>query len=178
MVTSTRAYALRVNFLTHAYFLCGIFMSVIMHSQILARILRVDSRVKRVFQTWFLCSHKCCIFKFRWEVKVLCGKFYVERGVYACGGVTVNPFNPKLIMQILPTILIQEENDWVMLREMIVQSTLTWANYISPNSPYCMIYLWWGTEREYWSWSLSHEGKTHLAHLSDILHLSRPKSSQ
>ena len=25
---------------------------------------------------------------------------------------TFNPFNPKLIMQILPTI--QEENDWVM----------------------------------------------------------------
>ena len=24
----------------------------------------------------------------------------------------INPFNPKLIMQILPTI--QEENDWVM----------------------------------------------------------------
>ena len=25
---------------------------------------------------------------------------------------SINPFNPKLIMQILPTI--QEENDWVM----------------------------------------------------------------
>ena len=30
-------------------------------------------------------------------------------------------FNPKLIIQILPTI--QEEDDWVMYWEMIVQST-------------------------------------------------------
>ena len=37
---------------------------------------------------------------------------------------------------------------------MIVQSTFTWANYLLPNSPYCMIYLWWETERENWSWSL------------------------
>ena len=37
---------------------------------------------------------------------------------------------------------------------MIVQSTLIWANYLSPNSPYCIIYLWWETERENWSWSL------------------------
>ena len=55
-------------------------------------------------------------------------------------------------MQILPTI--QEENDWVMKWEMIVQSTFIWANYLLPNSPYCMIYLWWETERENWSWSL------------------------
>ena len=27
-------------------------------------------------------------------------------------------------------------------------------NYLLPNSPYCMIYLWWETERENWSWSL------------------------
>ena len=38
--------------------------------------------------------------------------------------------------------------------EMIVQSTFIWANYLLPNSPYCMIYLWWETERENWSWSL------------------------
>ena len=63
-----------------------------------------------------------------------------------------NPFNPNLIMQILPTI--QEENDWVMQWEMIVQSTFIWANYLLPNSPYCMIYLWWVTERENWSWSI------------------------
>ena len=55
-------------------------------------------------------------------------------------------------MQILPTI--QEENDWVMQWEMIVQSTFIWANYLLPNSPYCMVYLWWETERENWSWSL------------------------
>ena len=38
---------------------------------------------------------------------------------------------------------------------MIVQSTFIWANYLLPNSPYCMIYLWWENERENWSWSLS-----------------------
>ena len=48
----------------------------------------------------------------------------------------------------------EEENDWVMEWEMIVQSTFIWANYLMPNSPYCMIYLWWETERENWSWSL------------------------
>ena len=37
---------------------------------------------------------------------------------------------------------------------MTVQSTFIWANYLLPNSPYCMIYLWWETERENWSWSL------------------------
>ena len=36
---------------------------------------------------------------------------------------------------------------------MIVQSTFIWANYLLPNSPYYMIYLWWETERENWSWS-------------------------
>ena len=37
---------------------------------------------------------------------------------------------------------------------MSVQSTFIWANYQLPYSPYCMIYLWWETERENWSWSL------------------------
>ena len=37
---------------------------------------------------------------------------------------------------------------------MIVQSTFIWANYLLPNSPYCMIYLWWETERENHGWSL------------------------
>ena len=37
---------------------------------------------------------------------------------------------------------------------MIVQSTFIWANYLLSNSPYCMIYLRWETERENWSWSL------------------------
>ena len=63
----------------------------------------------------------------------------------------LNHFNPKLIMQILLTIW--EENDWVIW-EIIVQSTFIWTNYLLPNSPYCMIYLWWETERENWSWSL------------------------
>ena len=36
-------------------------------------------------------------------------------------------------MQILPTI--QEENDWAMQWEIIVQSTFVWANYLLPNSP-------------------------------------------
>ena len=45
---------------------------------------------------------------------------------------------PMLVMQILPTI--QEENDGVMSWEMIVQSTF-WANYLLPNSPYCMNYI-------------------------------------
>ena len=55
-------------------------------------------------------------------------------------------------MQILPPI--QEKNDWVMSWEIIVQSTFIWANYLLPNSPYCMLYLWGETERENWSWSL------------------------
>ena len=38
---------------------------------------------------------------------------------------------------------------------MIVQSTFIWANYLLPNSPYSMIYLWWENERENWSWSHS-----------------------
>ena len=37
---------------------------------------------------------------------------------------------------------------------MIVQSTLIWANYLLANSPHCIIYLWWETERGNWSWSL------------------------
>ena len=55
----------------------------------------------------------------------------------------------KIKMQILWNIHIG--NVWVMLWEMIVQSTFIWANYLLPNSPYCMIYLWWETERENWS---------------------------
>ena len=35
----------------------------------------------------------------------------VTRSGYRCS-ITINPFNPKLTMQILP--IIQEENDWVM----------------------------------------------------------------
>ena len=31
------------------------------------------------------------------------------------------------------------------------------SSYQMPNSPYCMIYLWWETERENWSWSLGSE---------------------
>ena len=37
---------------------------------------------------------------------------------------------------------------------MTVQSTFIWANYLLPTSAYCMIYLWWETERENWSLSL------------------------
>ena len=55
-------------------------------------------------------------------------------------------------MQILPAI--QEENDWVMQWEMAVQSTFIWTNYLLPNSPCCLISLWWETVRENWSWSL------------------------
>ena len=31
-----------------------------------------------------------------------------------------------------------------------------WANYQMSTSPYCMIYRWWETERETWSWSCTH----------------------
>ena len=31
---------------------------------------------------------------------------------------------------------------------MIVQSTFIWAKYLLPNSPYCMIYLWWDWKRK------------------------------
>ena len=39
-------------------------------------------------------------------------------------------------------------NVWVMYWELIVQSAFIWASYQMPSSPYCMIYLWWETERE------------------------------
>ena len=51
--------------------------------------------------------------------------------------------------------------------EMIVQSTFIWANYLLPYSPYCMIYLWWETEREDWSWSLLGVKGLRLVHAYD-----------
>ena len=59
-----------------------------------------------------------------------------------------------LIIEILSTF--QGQNVWVMLWELIVRSSFTWGTYQMPSSPYCMIYLWWETERENWSWSLMH----------------------
>ena len=41
-----------------------------------------------------------------------CQKRKLGTSGYVCLLLYVNPFNPKLIMQILPSI--QEENDWVM----------------------------------------------------------------
>ena len=51
-------------------------------------------------------------------------------------------------MQILLTL--QEENEWCNCS---ISFHFIWANYLLPNSPYCMINLWWETERENWSWS-------------------------
>ena len=42
------------------------------------------------------------------------------------------------------------------------------SNYLLPNSPYCMIYLWWETERENWSWSLL--GVKRLSGLTAVHH--------
>ena len=55
-----------------------------------------------------------------------------------CNGVYFNPFMPKLILQIL--LIIQEKNV-VMQRELIVQSAFMCASCQMPNSPYCMKYL-------------------------------------
>ena len=61
-----------------------------------------------------------------------------------CFSVQINPFNPKLVMQILPTT--QEENDWVNFH----LSKLSIAKF----SINCIIYLWWKNERENWCCSL------------------------
>ena len=51
-----------------------------------------------------------------------------------------NPFTPKIKMQILQTIHIQ--NVWVMLWELIATSAIVWAKYQMPCSPLCTSYLW------------------------------------
>ena len=52
----------------------------------------------------------------------------------------VNPFTPKIKMQILQTIHVQ--NVWVMLWELIATSAIVWAKYQMPCSPLCTSYLW------------------------------------
>ena len=58
--------------------------------------------------------------------------------------VILNPFTPNLIIQI-PLIIQEQMCEWCS------------ENYSSTsflNSPYCMIYLWWETERENHGWSV------------------------
>ena len=81
-----------------------------------------------MYSPWAFIGVVCHIFRFRltvgfWSLLVL-----------------VNPFTPKIKMQILRTIHIW--NVWVMLWELIATSAIVWAKYKMPCSPLCTSYLW------------------------------------